>query len=95
MSYHCYIYRLRLKGFSPKAEVESQAHQVPQWYESIAEYQAQHQRDKVTPFLCNKRMYFASKDWSPLGSDIVSKDGSFIKSERATLKRKSSSGWNG
>ena len=39
---HNYIYRLRLKGLGPEADLEYRAHQVPQCQELIAAYRAQH-----------------------------------------------------
>ena len=65
-SSHNYIYRLRLKGFGPKADLEYRAHQVPQCQNLIAAYVAQCKLEKTTPPPCNKRKHLASKDGNPL-----------------------------
>ena len=44
---HNYIYRLRLKGFGPEADLEYRAHQVPHCQEYIAAYRAQHQLEMI------------------------------------------------
>ena len=62
---HNYIYRLRLKGFGPEADLEYRAHQVPQCQELIAAYRAQHQLETITPPPCNKRKNPASKEANP------------------------------
>ena len=64
---HNYIYRLRLKGFGPEADLEYRAHQVPQCQELIAAYRAQHQLETIAPPPCSKRKHLASKDGNPLG----------------------------
>ena len=84
---HNYVYRLRLKGFGPEADLEYRAHQVPQCQELIAAYRAQHQLETFTPPPCNKRKHPASKYGNPLGSDIAPKDGSSLESEPAICKR--------
>ena len=86
---HIYIYRLRLKGFGPEADLEYRAHQVPQCQELIAAYRAQHQPEAIMPSPCNKRKNLASKDGNPLGSHTAPKDGSPLESEPAIRKRKS------
>ena len=91
---HNYIYRLRLKGFSPEADLEYRAYQVPQCQELIAAYRAQHQLEPITPPPCNNWKHPASKDGNPLGSDTAPKDGSPLESEPAIRKRKSRSGSN-
>ena len=73
---HNYIYRLRLKGFGPEADLEYRAHQVPQCQELIAAYRAQHQLETITPPPCNKRKHPASKDGNSPGSDTAPKNGS-------------------
>ena len=70
-----YIYRLRLKGFGPEADLEYRGHQVPQCQELIAAYRAQHQLETIMPPPCNERKHPASKDDNPLGSDTAPKDG--------------------
>ena len=71
---HNYIYRLRLKGFGPEADLEYRAHQVPQCQGLIAAYRAQHQLETIPPPPCNnKRKHFDSKDRNPLGSDTAPK----------------------
>ena len=52
-SSHNYVYRLRLKGFGPEADLEYRAHRVPQCQEFIAAYRARHQLEKITPPSCN------------------------------------------
>ena len=84
---HNYIYRLRLKGFDPEADVDYRAHQVPQFQELIAAYRAQHQLETIMPPPCNKRKHLASKDVNPPGSDTAPKDGSPLESEHAIRKR--------
>ena len=84
---HNYIYRLRLKGFDPEADLEHRTHQVPQCQELIAAYRAQHQLETITPPPCNKRKHPASKDGNPLGSDTSPEDGSPLESEPAIRKR--------
>ena len=91
---HNYIYRLRLKGFGPEADLEYRAHQVPHCQEYIAAYRAQHQLEMIPPPPCNKRKHPASKVDNPLGSDTAPKDGSPLESEPAFCKRKSRSGSN-
>ena len=93
-SSHNYIYRLRLRDFGSGADLVYRAHQIPQRQELIAKYRAQHQFEKITPPPCNKQKHLASKDGSPLGSDISPKDGSPLESEPAVRKRKSRSGSN-
>ena len=83
---HNYIYRLRLKGFGPEADLQYRAHQVPQCRELIAAYRAQHQLETIT--------HPASKDGKPLGSDTAPKDSSPLETESAIHKRKSRSGSN-
>ena len=70
-SLHNYIYRLRLKGFGPEADLEYRAHQIPQCQKLIAVYRAQHQLETFTPPPCNKQKHPASKDGNPLGSDAT------------------------
>ena len=48
---HNYIYRLRLKGFGPEADLEYRAHQIPQCQELIAAHRAQHQLETITLLL--------------------------------------------
>ena len=84
---HHYIYRLRLKGFGPEADLEYRAHQVPQCQELIAAYRAQHQLETITPPPCNNRKHPASKYGNPPGSDTAPKDGSSLESEPAICKR--------
>ena len=84
---HNYIYRLRLKGFGPEADLEYRAHQVPQCQELIAAYRAQHQLETITPPPCKKRKHLASKDGNRPGSDTAPKDGSPLESEPAICKR--------
>ena len=91
---HNYIYRLRLKGFDPEADLECLAQQVPQCQELIAIHRAQHQLETITPPPCNKRKHLASKNGNPLGSDIAPKDDSLLESEPAIRKRKPRSGSN-
>ena len=91
---HNYIYRLLLRGFSPEADLEYQAHQVPQCQERIAAYRAQHQLETITPPPCNKRKHPASKDGNPHSSDTAPKDSSPLESQPAIRKRKSRSGSN-
>ena len=91
---HNYIYRLRLKGFGPEADLEYRAHQVPQCRELIAAYRAQHQLETITTPPCNKRKHLASKDGNPLCSDTAPKDGSPLESIPVLRKRKSRSGSN-
>ena len=91
---HNYIYRLRLKGFGPGADLEHRAHQVPQCQELIAAYRAQYQLETITPPPCNKRKHLTSKDGNILGSDTATKDGSPLESEPAIRKLKSRSGSN-
>ena len=86
-SLHNYIYRLRLKGFGPEADLECRAHQVPQCQELIAVYRARHQLETITPPPCNKRKHLVSKDGNPPGSNIASKDGSPLESELSIRKR--------
>ena len=81
------IYRLRLKGFGPEADLEYRAHQVPQCQELIAAYRAQHRLETITPPPCNKRKHPASKDGNPPGSDTAPQDGSPLESEPAIRKR--------
>ena len=75
------IYRLRLKGFGPDADLEYRAHQFPQCQELITAYRAQHQLETITPPLCNKWKHPASKDCNPLGSDTAPKDCSPLESD--------------
>ena len=84
---HNYIYRLRLKGFGPEADLEYRAHQVPQCQELIAAYRAQHQLETITPPPCNKRKHPASKDGNSPGSDTAPKNGSPLENEPAIRKR--------
>ena len=91
---HIYVYRLRLKGFGPEADLEYRAYQVPQCQALIAAYRAQHQLEEITPPPCNKRRHLTSKHDDLLGSDIAPKYGSPLESEHATRKRKSRSGSN-
>ena len=63
-----YIYRLRLKGFGPEADLEYRAHRVPQCQELIAAYRAQDQLEAITSPPCNKRKHPASKDSNSPGS---------------------------
>ena len=86
-SLYNYIYRLRLKGFGPEADLEYRAHQVPQCQELIAAYRAQHQLETITPPPCNKRKHPASKDGNSPSSDAAPKDGSPLESEPAIRKR--------
>ena len=87
-STHNYIYRLRLKGFGPEADLEYRAHQVPQCQQIIAAYRAQHQLETIMPSPCSKRKHPASKDGNPLGSDTAPKDGSPLEREPAIRKPK-------
>ena len=80
---HNYIYRLRLKGFGPEADLEHRAHQVPQCQELIAAYCAQHQLKIITPPPCNKQKHPASKNGNPPGSDAATKDGNPPHSDAA------------
>ena len=91
---HNYIYRLRLKGLGPEAELGYRAHQVPQCQELITAYRAQYQLETITPPPCNKRKHPASKDNHPLGSDTAPKDDGPLESEPAIRKRKSRAGSN-
>ena len=84
---HNYIYRLRLKGFGPEADLEYGGHQVPQCQELIAAYRTQYQLETITPPPCSKRKHPASKDGNLLGSKIAPKDGSPFESEPAIRKR--------
>ena len=84
---HNYIYRLRLKGFGPEADLEYRAHQVPQCQELIAAYRAQHQLETITPPPCNKRKHPASKDGNSPGSDTAPKNSSPLENEPAIRKR--------
>ena len=84
---HNYIYRLRLKGFGPEADLEYRAHQVLQCQELIAAYRAQHQLETIALPPCNKRKHPASKDGNSPGSDTAPKDGSPLESEPAIRKR--------
>ena len=54
---HNYIYRLRLKGFGPEADLKYRAHQVPQCQQLIAAYRAQDQLETITTPPCNKRKH--------------------------------------
>ena len=85
-SHNC-IYRLRLKGFGPEADLEYQAHQVPQCQELIAAYRAQHQLETITPPPCNERKHSASKDGNPPGSDTAPEDDNPLESQPAIRKR--------
>ena len=84
---HNYIYRLRLKGLGPEADLEYRAHHIPQCQEPIAACRAQHQLETITPPPCNKRKHPASKDDNSPGSDTAPKDGSPLESEPAIRKR--------
>ena len=84
---HNYIYRLRLKGFGPEADLEYRAHQVPQCQELMAAYRAQRRLETTTPPPCNTRKYPASKDGNTPGSDAAPGDGSPLESEAAIHKR--------
>ena len=84
---HNYIYRLRLKGFGPEADLEYRAHQVPQCQELIAAYRAQHQLETIMSPPCNKRKHPALKDGNSPGIDTAPKDGSPLESEPAIRKR--------
>ena len=84
---HNYIYRLRLKGFGPEADLEYRAHQVQQCQELIAAYRAQHQLETITPPPCNKRKHPASNDGNSPGSDTAPKNGSPLENEPAIRKR--------
>ena len=84
-SSHNYIYRLRLKGFGPEADLEYRAHQVLQCQEFIVAYRAQHRLEIITPPPCSKRKHPASKDGNPLGSDAAPKDGNPPGSDAAPI----------
>ena len=73
--------------FSPKADLEYRAHQVPQCQELIVAYRAQYQLETITPPPRNKRKHPTSKDGSPPGSDTAPEDGSPLESEPAIRKR--------